>query len=512
MIPLLPIFLALATGIFLGAQLPPETPWLFIVPPLPLLTIVAWILLRKRHGAVLEYLFQGALLGTFAMVGMLMIQAAELRPGNHVEAWMGESVRVKALALEDSRETKFGQKVILECMSLDEGGAEIAGKVLVYLPEDAPLIRERELISIDLRFKPLKTKFEGYRRYLENKGIFLTANGRNISSHGLTNHPIAWGASLRRNLKGRILSLMPDPAIGGLAVAMLLGDKSLLATEFRESFAASGLSHILAISGLHVGIIFFFLQQLVGFLGRWRFGKRLQTLLCLLILLGYMVMTGCSPAVCRAVMMIGIVELGKLFFQRSKALNSLALAGLILVLIRPANIFEIGFQLSFCAVGGILVVAPKIQTWFKARFNWGKDSLVASASVCLAAQAFTAPLIWYHFGTFPTYFLVANLLLLPIVTFIVNLGFLGLTLIWIPYLNKVLFGMLDFALWSLTQLSQAISRWPGANIEKLSFSDTGFCILFAMVIFGLGFWQHQSLFRLWNRLARKESSLELTEL
>ncbi len=489
--PLIPITISLVLGIIFAAQLPFQ--WALLFAPAPIGIVWSYCFLRKRPHATVERIFQVSLWMTFSLTGILMYQFSTTQAGNHVSQLEGKKGLVVALAKEDSRTTAFGKKVVLECEELVDGKQAVSGLVMTYLPADAPDVRQGERIVLEMKFKPLRTKFEGYRKYLHNRGIFTAANGRDIQSKGLVNSPLAWGGQLRRELKSRILELMPDPEIGGLAVAMLLGDKSGLNSEFRESFSASGLSHILAISGLHVGIIFYFIQQMLRFLALSVWGKRLQTLIAIGLLVIYMVMTGCAPAVCRAVLMIGLLELGKLFFQQSKGLNTLAVAGFILVLIRPATVFEIGFQLSFSAVAGIMVVAPRIQAWFAMRWAWGKDGMVSAASVCLAAQVFTAPLVWYHFGTFPTYFLFANLLLLPLVTFVVSLGFLAVISIWIPFLNQVLLGMLDFCLWVLTRLSGHISQWPGATVERLSFSDPGFCILMGMVLAGILFWKHETL-------------------
>ena len=488
--PLVKITLAFAFGILLCHLGASTFPWPFL--PAPLLAIITWLLLRKRSHKLLEFLFQGSLLASFTLAGILFLQIQQAVPGNHVRHLIGQTLDVRATATSDSKATKYGQKVTLECKEAVQSALPLDGLVLAYLPAGSDPILEGDVLEVRLSFQPIKTQYEGYRQYLKNKGIHCTAKVRGIEAQ-LPGSSLWAKASLLRNSSKEVLfEKMPDPEIAGLATAILLGDKSQLPKHLRENFAKAGMSHILAISGLHVGIVFLFLNKLLGFLAFTRAGRIARTAMVLLILLAYMLLTGCAPAVCRAVLMISIAQIGQLFYQQSFGMNTLAAAGFLLLLINPAALLDVGFQLSFAAVAGILLLAPRIQNWAEKRAHYRGTDLIQSASVCLAAQVFTAPLVFYHFGTFPTYFLFANLLLLPIASFSVNLGFVSLLLCWTPGLGHVLLGMLDFVLWVLTALSTWFAELPAATVTRLSLSEPGFCILLllAMGIAALGGWPY----------------------
>lgn len=480
---LIKITISLSIGILLNHLDAPAAPWLLC--PAPLLTGLSWFLLRSGSRKVLEIIFQASLLTTFVLVGLLLHRAEEVIPANDIRHLTGRTCEVEARAMSDSQPTKYGQKVYLECLTVVEGDQPICGNTLAYLSEGSEKVMEGDLLRLRLSFQDIKTPYEGYRNWLAQKGIFTSAKVRDIVHQEPGSGALAKAAHLRSGIKGILFEHMPDPDVAGLASAILLGDKSQLSQDIRENFSQAGMSHVLAISGLHVGIIFLFLNRIFGFLAFSRAGRVARVVLVLGILIAYMVMTGCSPAVCRAVLMISLVQLGKLFHRESQGLNTLAAAALVLLVANPGVLMSVGFQLSFAAVAGIMLLAPRIQGWASEKWSWGKAGVVGSAAVCISAQAFTAPLIWYHFGSFPTYFLVANLLLLPIASFSVNLGFVSLFLCWVPWLNEVLLGMLDFWLWMLASLSGAIASLPASTITRLSFSEPGFCILVGMAIVGV---------------------------
>jgi competence protein ComEC len=180
-------------------------------------------------------------------------------------------------------------------------------------------------------------------------------------------------------------------------------------------------------------------------------------------------------------MMLSMMESGKLLFRRHNSLNLLAVSALVQLMIDPLLVFNIGFQLSYSAVTGILVLGPRIEKQATTAFPKLGRKTRGALSVCLAAQLSTAPLIILHFHQFPTYFLLSNLLLLPAVSLAVVIGFSGMLLIWVPGLGQLLFGVLDFILAVIAWLSGQISSLPGAVVENYSLSDPASLIFSAMV-------------------------------
>lgn len=473
--PLIPISIAFLTGVLLLEHLGERT----LVPLLlfPILLFMSYLIHRKRMSPVWERSLTIGLLGSFVLMGAVLAAFRLQKPGNHVEGLCGQKLKVEAKVISDEKTTPFGKKTILECIRTSDSQHPLSGKVLTYYNSPDQSLQYGDIVHVSLTFRPLPGKYPGYLSYLRNQDIFIAAKADAIE---LTSHQWSlWEQALkfRGDLRKVILELMPEKEIAGLAVAMLLGDRSGLSQGTKESFRKSGLSHILAISGLHIGIIYLFLNSVFSFLTRFRGGKYLQICFTLSALIGFAFMTGASPSVCRAVLMISFVNLGKLFFQEISPLNLLAATALLLLVIDPRSLFQVGFQLSFAAVTGIFILSPLLIGMIKSRFPRLKPGILDPVCISLSAQAFTAPLIIWHFGTFPTFFLFANALLLPIVAFSVNLGVVSLSLSWIPELNSMLFGILDFWLWVISSISFEIGQLPGAEVTKFSFGDPGFCNL-----------------------------------
>ena len=206
-----------------------------------------------------------------------------------------------------------------------------------------------------------------------------------------------------------------------------------------------------------------------------------QVLIVLLLLWTFAFLTGNSPSVVRAVTMLTIHDLGKLFSREASGLSLLSVTALLFLVIDPGVIHQVGFQLSFVAVAGIMTLSPLLSVQLRNRFSRLSGKQADFISVSLGAQMTTAPLIIYHFGTFPTYFLVSNLILLPLVSYSVNLGVVSLICSQIPGLQTVLFGMLDFSLWLVASVSAWIGNLPGAEIKSLSWYDPGFRVICLLV-------------------------------
>lgn len=488
---LIRLTLFFALGIFLGRFFGLNA--LYALTGFPFLALI--LLLPSRITGRFPKFIPLLLIGlAVACMGTALVLAKGIKAGNSVTGLVGKTVKLELTAMEYSKSTPFGKKVLAQVNG--SGNAKLSGGMLLYMNDNAPQLRPGDQVNAVVQVRELKSRYPGYLKYLNDKGIEVSGSMKTLCSTSSPKGLFAPVDGLRNSLNASLHKLMPDKLISGLAAAMLLGDRSNLDPELKESFSKAGLSHILAISGLHVGIVFGFFQFALSFLTRGPRGVRIQTLLSLGMLLIYMILTGCSPAVCRAVLMIFFYQSGKLFFLQPHSLSSLAAACLVLLAYDPYMLFQVGFQLSFAAVTGILVFAPIMQEKLEKRLGkWGRESMVRSAVVCLAAQVLTSPLIAWHFGQFPTYFLFANLLLLPLVAFSVNLGAIALFFCWIPGLNQALFGMLDFCLWALTKVGNWFGSLPGAVVEAASFTDSGFCILLAIALVILALWHGKLVVR-----------------
>lgn len=271
--------------------------------------------------------------------------------------------------------------------------------------------------------------------------------------------------------------------------AMAMGDKSALNQETKETYSISGTSHILAVSGLHIGIIFQLIILLLG--GKRR--SKLTIILSTTIVWAYVIFIGFPASAVRAATMLSIYSMVLLSLRPDPTLNTLALAYIIMVLVNPFNIFDIGFQMSFLAVGSILLFYPLFFCLLSSHSNiiraiWGLFC------VSLAAQIGTLPLIVFYFGRISCYSLITSFIAIPAATLILYLCvllFILSPLTYISFLASPTEGLMQLVMNVLTSITQFIntafhltSMLPGASIEHVHLSLLQLAILYIAILAG----------------------------
>lgn len=271
--------------------------------------------------------------------------------------------------------------------------------------------------------------------------------------------------------------------------AMAMGDKSALNQETKEAYSISGTSHILAVSGLHIGIIFQLIILLLG--GKRR--SKLTIILSTTIVWVYVIFIGFPASAVRAATMLSIYSMVLLSLRPDPTLNTLALAYIIMVLVNPFNIFDIGFQMSFLAVGSILLFYPLFFCLLSSHSNiiraiWGLFC------VSLAAQIGTLSLIVFYFGRISCYSLITSFIAIPAATLILYLCvllFILSPLTYISFLASSIEGLMQLVMNVLTSITQFIntafrltSMLPGASIEHVHLSLLQLAILYVAILAG----------------------------
>ena len=221
------------------------------------------------------------------------------------------------------------------------------------------------------------------------------------------------GAGKLRGLIGTIP--FKNAGTAPLLDALLTGDRSGLSRETVAAFRQSGASHILALSGLHMGIIYLLFDRLTGVLGHSPAARHVRFWMILIAAGYFTLMTGASPSIVRAFLFITINEIQRIAGRPRNAVRVLCLALLIQLVIQPGVISTLGFQLSYLAMAGVFTIYPVMEKWYpesRSPLRW----IWKNAALAISCQLFTAPLVWLRFHTFPRYFLIANLLAMPLVT------------------------------------------------------------------------------------------------
>lgn len=287
---------------------------------------------------------------------------------------------------------------------------------------------------------------------------------------------------LRNHLSSRFSSLGMEEGSLSVLLAMFLGDKSQVTKSLRNDYSISGSSHILAISGLHLTILFSFL---FFFFRRWR-RRRLFLLLSMLVVWGYVVLVGMPSSAVRAAVMLTVCTVFMLLNRGTVSLNTLSFAAILMLVVRPLNLFDIGFQLSFAAVFAILIWMPLFDSFVRwSSSAWWSRSLRALyglLAVSLAAQLGTAPLVAYYFGRFSCYFMLTNLVAIPLAYLLLFLMMLVLFTLPVPFLQSVLLSAAAFLASLLNSAMHAIAQLPGASIEHLHPSVLQVLLLYLLLL------------------------------
>ncbi len=279
-----------------------------------------------------------------------------------------------------------------------------------------------------------------YRTYLERQNIFAIINTKEhgvfVLSRDYKSNPVMKCLySIRERLKNQVLEKMPLDS-GAFLRAILLGDRSELAKDIQGSFKNSGTMHILAISGLHIALIAFFI---VNFLKLVRFRRGFYYIFTIVFLILFALLTLSRPSVVRAVAMACIFLLGMLMGRKVDVYNSMGAAAIFILLKNPKDLFSVGFQLSFLAVLSILYLVPKFMKLTKENTNFYiRKYIFMPMAVSVSAWLGTAPLIFYYFKIITPIAVVANIFIIPALSLSLLAGMAFLLFGRVPFLGDAL--------------------------------------------------------------------------
>lgn len=413
------------------------------------------------------------------------VQNKENHLFNDTATYAGYYVRVTAPP--DIREKTVKLEAAL--VAADDGQTLHArtANMLVYLAheEDQKLPRYGQLIHIKKAPSPVEGprnpyQFD-YRKYLLRKGVthqvYLKSDEWNLENLYFSNPLYAFAFRLRNHLLQQLRLHQLEGDTYGVAAAILLGYDESLPLHLREGYTAAGAMHVLCVSGLHVGIVYIFLGFLLDLFFRNKKQTWPKTAILLISIWFYALLTGLSPSVQRSAIMLTFVMLAGLFRRKGYVINSIAASALFIMVIDPLVLFNVGFQLSYLAVLGIVLLQRPIYhlVYFKPKIL---DKIWEISSVALAAQLMTTPLVLHYFHQFPSYFLLGNLLLVPLSSVVIISGMSFLLLSPVPVLAD-LAGWITYGLiWIMNHAILLIEKLPGAVIKGLYATPLEALILF----------------------------------
>ena len=248
-------------------------------------------------------------------------------------------------------------------------------------------------------------------------------------------------------LKGLLAGLpFPHERTAPLLTALFTGDRTALGRDTIALFRSSGASHILALSGLHLGILYLIITRVLSVLGKRPIARVARSLAAIIPAGAFCLATGASPSLVRAFLFILLSEACGLLHRPRNAWHILLVALTLQAAINPSQVATVGFQLSYLAMCGIILIYPVLKNWYPSDGRFDPIRKVwKGAALALSCQLTTAPLAWFYFRTFPRHFLLTNLLAMPLTTALMVLGVATVTLTAADICPMLLIRLTDLA-------------------------------------------------------------------
>lgn len=485
----------LLIGVFLG-----QSDWSPDLLVLAIILSISWLCYLSLVSNLGKYasFFQMSSIAYLSLIvfGVLLVQNKKRQTDVSTEILQAESYLAEVTAYDLQKPNSFENLLEVKSVLIEGEWNDTQGKVLVYHQSDKHL-EPGQILLVNKKpeeiASPLNPHEFDYRQYLFRQGIqyrqFLGKDFQlvdSVPSTGLNYFLV----HLRHRIGEMLQSKIPDENSAQIALALLLGQKKELDPTIREAYTQAGVMHILAVSGLHVGIIYALFILILKPLKLKKEKARLYLIAVILVIWLYAFLTGLSPSVVRAATMFSLLTLGQMRERRPSIYNILAFSAILMITTNPDVIYEVGFQLSYLAVLGIVMIQPLILNLWLPRHKI-LEYIWQLTSVSLAAQLVTFPLSLYYFHVFPTYFLLGNLLILPLAFLIMQVGVPLMIFGWIPVVGDVLGWVLSWLIWVQNWIAETIRLIPGGKLDRLTMDFSGMVLVWGMLLIIAG-WEFGS--------------------
>lgn len=431
-----------------------------------------------------------ALLGLGRLLGFL---ADERQVQDHFGARLLEEnlVRAEVIQIQPRGERL---RLLLKVNAIGEQAGDVRparGRLMAYLPVDADArhIGIGDVLLFRAAVAPLaepkNPKAFDYRRYLHFKNIhfqcFLRDGDWHIASRAAAPSFARYTDAARRYCIEVLRRHLPTPNEFGVATALVLGYRDETPESLRDAYAATGATHVLAVSGLHVGIV----QMVITFLlqfwrGKGREHKMAKMFITLVGVWGFALLTGAPSSALRAATMFSFLTVGRALHRPANIYNAIAASAFFLLCLNPRLLFDVGFQLSYLAVTGIVFFHSRIYKLWYIENRLG-DKLWQLTALSLAATLTTFPISLLYFHQFPVYFWLSGLVAVPAAGVILGLGLLLFVVQGIPLAGLLVGKMLWAVIWCMNSVIFLIQQLPGSRISGIWIGMDTALLLYGML-------------------------------
>ena len=428
---------------------------------------------------------------TFFLTGMILVYENDAtNHTNYFEKHLKNTSKVILAIDKVLKPGNYHHKYVADVVQLDS--KKTTGHVLLNIEKDSTslLFHTGDLVFLKNKFQDIKSSLNphqfNYKHYLKKQGInqqvYITHQEILLldeSKVSLLRFIDAFRVKIQKSL--RRYHFTDDE----LAVmnALLLGQRQEISKQLSDNYSKAGAIHILAVSGLHVGVILLILSFILKPLERVNNGKLIKLVLVILSLWFFAILAGLSASVIRAVTMFSAIALGQFFNKRNTVEHSLIFSMFIILLWKPLFLFDVGFQLSYTAVFGIIWIQPVLYQLWKPNF-FIVDKGWQLITVSVAAQLGVLPISLFYFHQFPALFFISNLIIIPFLGVILGLGLVVLVLSYESILPLFLEGFYGDVISILNKVVAFVARQESFLFSEISFSALKMIFSYLLIISG----------------------------
>ena len=500
--PIIKLTICLASGILVSDYIECSVVNVSSILFVGLLTLTAANYYCKKHNKTL-YWPSLLVLILFVLLGLLLskIHSPKFHQSHytHLDKLTENHLFELEFVVEKKlKPTIYNHRYYVKIIRIDS--IPVSGTLLLNLSKESTIERFSvnssitTVSSINDIYSPLNPYQFNYKNYLKNHGIYHQITLKEeIVFMGLkkVNSLTAYAEEIRDYLNIELKKLAFKPIEIAFLKALLLGQRQDISFDIYENYKKAGVVHILAISGLHIGILLILLHFILRPLLYFKHGKIIQSILIIVILWGFAIIAGLSASVVRAVTMFSLFVLAKGLNRQTNSLNTLALSAFILLLIKPEFCFDVGFQLSYAAVAAIVIIKPVLDSWIVLK-NPIANFFLDLLKVSVAAQLGVFPLSLFYFHQFPGLFFITNLIIIPCLMLVLGLG--AVTLIFIGFKNTP--DILIEVLGAVIQFMNNIVEWVASKeaflFENISFDAQALILSYLILMLLAAFYQNRS--------------------
>jgi len=375
------------------------------------------------------------------------------------------------------------------------------GKILLAMRFDTTQLlglSYGDQLIIKSKYKKLEPPYNpaefNYKNFLANKQIYHQSFINQLETVKIDsnkgNAVISFAINFREKQVNKFRKYIKDNDARSVASTLLLGYRSDLSEDIMNAYFKTGTIHVLSVSGMHVALVVLLLEILLKFMNRKRWTKLLKAVIMVSLVWFYSIIAGLAPSVVRAAIMITIFMIAKLLNYRGNTFNIIGITAFIILLVNPFTVVDVGFQLSFISVAGLIYLQPKIYNLYTPE-NKLIDVLWGCISISVAAQLATTPISLYYFHQFPLCFIISNLFILLPATLIMYGGIIFLVVPWpsiiMHYLGLTLNHIINFTNNGL----MLIGKIPGANISPIYINGFEIVLFYVALFFAIYAFYHK---------------------